>query len=323
MALITSSIHPVLRHAPQREQLAEGIAGIPPRPHHALLLDYLQQTWPELEFRHQISRSGWHRSGGVVSASGDRISDELEHWLQQRLSASGDFEQLLVDLEQQQPRVTRYNGATHFFAARFREQPAAFWQLEVEELQEVMDRHLLNSDTAPPDDLSGLLEPLQPASLEAQPLGPPRYRLGNVMNVHQVLAEATNQPVLQRFFREWLDERTDGSDFERLWFFQRSESLTRYGVNELRLQPRAIKARQLGSLSWDLHQDARGLALQLRAYDRIAGYGGAWYFGLVAGNLVPRELPARLEEDWQEGYRYIPDRQHQLVRGWLHQPYTL
>lgn len=321
MALITTSIRPVLRHAPQQEQLAEAIAAIPPRPHHALLLAYLQEAWPELEFHHQISRSGWHRSGGVVSAAGDRLSAELEPWLQQRLGASDDFDQLLVELEQQQPRVTRYNGATHFFAARFGEQPEAVWQLEVEELQEVLDRCLLNGET--PDDLAGLLEPLHPALLEAQALGPPAYRLGNVMNVHQVLAEATNQPMLQRFFREWLYGRPDGPDFEQFWFFQRSESLTRYGVSELRLQPHAIRARELRSLSWDLQGDIGELARQLRTYDRIAGYTGAWYFGLVAGNLVPRELPARLQEDWQDGYRYIPDRQHDLIKGWLHQPYTL
>lgn len=323
MSLLTQQGKPVLNPPPEVDKLAEGIAQTKPRPHHTLLLDYLKSAWPEVTFQHRLTRSGWYRPGGVLSSTGQEMSKDLENWLHQSLDKVQDFDQLLVDLEVIQPLVTRYNGSTHFFTARFAAAPEACWQLEVEELQEVMDRRLLNDQADLPEDLSDLLEPLQPAALDAQPLGPPAYQLGRLMNLHEVLADAVNEPLLKRFFKEWQQGPGASTDFHQYWFFQRHESLSRYGINQLRLQPHAIKAKQLKTQPWDLKQDALGIAAQLRAYDKTAGYSGAWYFGLVAGNLVPRELAARLQEDWQDDYRYISERQHQLVQGWLHQPYTL
>lgn len=318
-----SQVLPVAVSQPDAALLAEALPGIPPRPHHARLLAWLNETWPDLQFSYRLTRSGWHRPGGLCTGQGQVLARDLDGWLQRALEKAGDFEQLLLDLELMQPLVTRFNGATHFFTAAYGRAPEACWQLEIEELQEVLDRRLLNPVAPIPDDLADLLEPLQPALLEGHPVGAPVYRLGCLTNLHLALEEAVNAPLLQRFFQEWRLLNGEAVDFHQHWFFQRHESMTRYAVAQQRLLPRAIRTRQLQTLPWNLAGDALALAAQLRAYDRVAGYTGAWYFGLVAGNLVPRELATRLQEDWQADYRYITETQQALVRGWLHQPYML
>ena len=144
-----------------------------------------------------------------------------------------------------------------------------------------------------------------------------------MITIREAVQEAANAPLIERFLNEWQEGPGRSEAFHHHWFFQRHESLTRYGVTQLRMQPHSIQAKQLKTLPWNLTDDALELAAQLRAFDKAAGYNGAWYFGLVAGNLVPRDLASRLIEDWQEGFRYISDLQAALIRGWLHQPYTL
>ncbi|QEW05049.1 hypothetical protein [Nitrincola iocasae] len=309
---------------PGIDYLARGIARLQPRPHHTTLLTYLNTCWPEASFKHRLTRSGWFRTGGIRHQDGTLLSQDMQQWLERSLRQSGDFEQLLIDLESLQPLVTRYNGATHFFTASYGHAPEACWQLEVEELQEVMDRQLLNSTAEPPQDLADLTDPLHPAKLDGQPLGFPVYRLGCLINLHLALETAVNAPSLRRFFSEWNEGPGSGlTDFHRHWFFQRHQSRNRYGVDELRLQPHAIKANMLKTHPWNLHDDVTGIAAQLRSFDKAAGFFGAWYFGMVAGNLVPRELAERLQDDWLKDYRYISERQAEWIRNWLHKPYTL
>ncbi|WP_417582276.1 hypothetical protein [Nitrincola sp.] len=314
-----------LQHSgPGVDYLAKGIARLQPRPHHTALLTYLNTCWPEASFKHRFSRSGWFRSGGIRHQDGTLLSQNIEEWLERSLQQSGDFEQLLIDIESLQPLVTRFNGVTHFFTASYGHAPEACWQLEVEELQEVMDRQLLNSTAAAPLDLADLTDPLHPARLDGQPLGFPVYRVSCLTNLHLALETAVNTPSLQRFFSEWKEGPGSGlTDFHRHWFFQRHQSQNPYGVQELRLQPQAIKASTLKTLPWELSANATDMAAQLRSFDKAAGFFGAWYFAMVAGNLVPKELAQRLQEDWINDYRYISERQALWIRNWLHKPYTL
>ena len=321
MALMTRNAELVKIASPEVDKLAEGIAQVKPRPHHAPLIEYLEKTWPEVTIKHQLTRSGWYRPGGVLSFSGQELSKDLEAWLNQSLEKVEDFAQLLVDLEIMQPRVTRYNGSTHFFTVRYGDHPLACWQLEIEELQEIMDRLLLNPDGPEPEDIADLLEPLQPATLDGQALGAPHYRLGRLLHLRESVQEAVNAPLIERFLQEWQEGPGRDQVLTNFWFFQRHETLSRYAVPQLRMQPHAIKARHLKTLPWNLQADVLEMASQLRAFDKAAGYNGAWYFCMVAGNLVPRDLASRLIEDWQEGFRYISDLQAARIRGWLHQPY--
>ncbi len=93
---------------PGIDYLARGIARLQPRPHHTTLLTYLNTCWPEASFKHRLTRSGWFRTGGIRHQDGTLLSQDMQQWLERSLRQSGDFEQLLIDLESLQPLVTRY-----------------------------------------------------------------------------------------------------------------------------------------------------------------------------------------------------------------------
>ena len=323
MTLITEARRRVVLPQPDQALLASSIAASRPRPHHTHLLETLQNIWPEASFHYQLTRRGWHRTGGLCSAEGERITQDAETWLHESYEASGEpFHVWLLQLEHLQPLVTQFNGRTHFFTATYANKPECSWQLEVEELQEVQSRWLIHPDILA-DSIADLLEPLEIAPVDGQALDAPLYRLGHLMHVREAQADAVNAPLLTRFFQQWCEGPGRQTAFHLYWFFQRHESRNRYGVVQQRLQPHAIKARQLKPFNWDLTQDVQGIAAQLRQFDRAAGFDSAWYFCLVAGNLVPKELVDRLLADWQEDYRYITELQVNWLRDWKHQPYTL
>ena len=61
-------------------QLSAIIEALPPRPHHAGLLEALSGQLPGMTFRHVLSRGGWYRAGRVLSADGLPVADSVESW---------------------------------------------------------------------------------------------------------------------------------------------------------------------------------------------------------------------------------------------------
>lgn len=304
-------------------QLQLKLAEAHPRPHHSGLIQQLEELLPGVRFHYQLSRSGWYRPGGLISPLGEVISRDIESWLDQQEAHAGDFDTLLMELEPLNLKVFNLNGSTHFFTVSTGPRPQDCWQLEVEELQEVMCRPLISQNTPAPEDMADLLEPLAPELLEPQPISWPGYRFSKLRPIGELYRTAVNQSDLQRFFDDWLQITQNEICFDHHWFFQVSETLSRYGLSEQRLQPKSVRSDKLRLMPWDLSAPPSALSSQIRCFDKAAGYAGAWFLGMVAGNLVPRELPARLQRDWQEEYRYLPESLMALVRHWLHRPYTL
>lgn len=56
-------------------------------------------------------------------------------------------------------------------------------------------------------------------------------------------------------------------------------------------------------------------------FDREIGYACAWYFHMLTTKAVPHWVPAALAADAAAGYRYLPERDLQVVKNWLHKPY--
>ena len=84
----------------------------------------------------------------------------------------------------------------------------------------------------------------------------------------------------------------------------------------------AVRERPLQSFPWNLRERGLALASQLQAFERLAGYRGAWYFHLIAGASVPAELAQHLLDDEQAGFHYLPDREAALLRRWVESPYS-
>ena len=153
--------------------LARDIEAIPPRPHHSALLEIANRIRPGCTFRYALNRGGWYRPGGLIAADGTRIAESLGTWAKIELAAcGGDMGELVERHADKGLLVTRHTGRTHYFVAAYGPAPSDFLQLEVEELQEVLDRKLIDADK-PPEDLQELTEPIAPEVLEAQAVAAP------------------------------------------------------------------------------------------------------------------------------------------------------
>ncbi|MGD9000700.1 MAG: hypothetical protein PVF75_09815, partial [Granulosicoccaceae bacterium] len=170
----------------------------------AALLQRLQEQVPDLAFQPVLTRSGWYRIGGVVTADGGRITDNLSAWLE--TEAGGDVADLYTRYAQESLIATRLIGKTHYLIAQTGARPQDFIQLEVEEVQEVLDRPLFEVD-ALPDSIEEIIDPVEYTRLEAEPVSPPRYLFRRVIPIADYLDEMigkadTKLPVV-RFMADW------------------------------------------------------------------------------------------------------------------------
>jgi hypothetical protein len=316
---------PIDEHALQ--QLIAELEATPPRPHHSGLLETAGRALPGQPFRFVLSRGGWYRPGGLIRASGERVADNLEAWAEAELAdCDGDMDAFIERHGDADLLATRHSGRTHYFVAPYGPAPADFLQLEIEELHEVLDRRLFPGDE-PPADLQELVDPLHPATLAAHPVAPPRYRFRRLTDMRYVVvrlpADIGKVHPLSRFLGEWMNSQARAKNhFSDHWIIALREHQDRYRNPVLSASPVSLHARKLKPYPWN--PQARGVdaAGQLLAFDRAAGYPGAWYFHMVAGGLTPRAFAATLASDLDEGYSYLREQETKLLKEWMAAPYS-
>lgn len=304
------------------QQFAAEIEATPPRPHHSTLLEIANRSFAGKTFRYALQRGGWYRVGGVITADGTRLSDNLENWARAALVAcDGDFAALSSRYEDL--RVTRHTGRTHYFVAAYGTAPADFLQLEVEELQEVQDRQLIDPDH-PPEDLAELTEPVAPVVLDAQPVAAPRYRFRRLIDMRQVMARVSvaEGGGVPRLLFEWAHSNPRGH-FSEHWIVALREYQDRYRNQAVSAQLVSRHARELKSFQWNTSLTGVALSDQLRSFGRAAGYPSAWYFHLVAGTLTPSAIAYNLVRDLDAGFSYLTEAEVGLLCGWISAPYSV
>jgi hypothetical protein len=309
-------------------RLRAEIEAAPPRPHHSSLHEAVGRSLPGQAFRFALSQGGWYRPGGVIRLDGIRVADDLEAWAAAELEAcGGEMEEFLERHGQDGLYTTRHSGRTHYFVSPYGRGPSDFLQLEVEELQEVLDRHLIGTEALPAD-LEELTDPISPSLLDAQPVGPARYafrRLADIRLASARLPAAVGESApAARFLTEWAASSASArGHFSDYWILALREHQDRYRNTVLSATPVSVLARQLKSFHW--HPESRGVALsdQLHAFDRAAGYSAAWYFHLVAGALVPRDIAHQVMLDILDDFHYLPEPDAALLEGWLNAPYSV
>ncbi|MBI5917950.1 MAG: hypothetical protein HY849_01065 [Nitrosomonadales bacterium] len=305
-------------------QLAAEIEALPPRPHHAALLEVANRIRPGCGFRYALNRGGWYRPGGVIAADGTRLADNLEAWAQAELRAcAGDIGELVERHADAGLLVTRHSGRTHYFVAAYGPAPAGFLQLEVEELQEVLDRQLIDPGS-PPEDLQELTEPITPAVLDAQPVAAPRYRFRRLIDMRQTVAKLPGNAGLARLLYEWAHSSAAArGHFSDHWIVALREHQDRYRNAAVSISLVSRHARELKPFQWNQAASGVELASQLQSFDRAAGYPAAWYFHLVAGTITPPKIAYGIVRDLDAGFSYLPDSEVALVRGWVDAAYSV
>ena len=140
----------------QLQHLSAEIEALRPRPHHVSIVAVAQKYLPTVTFKQALSQGGWYRLGGVIRPDGTRLTSDIEAWATAELNKCGDdIGQFLEHHEEEHLIATRWSGQTHYFVAAYGTEPAQFFQLEVEEIQEIVDRQLIDSEQ-PPADLAEL-----------------------------------------------------------------------------------------------------------------------------------------------------------------------
>lgn len=308
------------------QELAEACVEIPVAQGPAAIARELARIAPHYAFRETLSRGGWYRLGGVVGVDSQHVADNIERWLADELASHDeDLAAVAAAHEKEGLRATRLIGKTHYWVARTGSGAADFVQVEIEELQEVAC-HTLFADGKVPASTEELVDPRDGCTGDQIALGLPFYQLRRVTAIADYLAamraqKPEPQPI-HRFIADW--ERSSAghaSDFSNHWVLAIREHLDRYRQPIRSATP--VVALNGTPPRFEIPYGAHGLSLAaaLQQFDKQLGYPLSWFFHMLTTKVVPHAVATVVIEDMQAGYGYLPDRDVQVVRDWLHQPY--
>lgn len=309
-----------------RGTFAEACVHVPVSQGPAALARELATIAPSYTFRQILSRGGWYRLGGVVDAAGSAVADNIEQWAAAELAAhDDDMHALADDYAGRGLRATRLTGKTHYWVATTGAAATDYLQVEIEELQEVVC-HALFGEGVLPGSIEELVDPHEPAGVIQSPLGVPFYTLRRVVHVGDFLARMHAQKpepqAIHRFIDAWEKSSAGNTvQFSQQWIVAVREHLDRYRQPIYNATP--IVAVNGQPPKFESEFGARGLALNaaLTRFDRQVGYPMAWFFHMLTTRNVPHAVAAAVVEDVQSGFRYLPERDVQVLKDWLHRPY--
>ena len=289
------------------------------------LVKALGNVLPDWKFRHALARGGWYRLGGVINAQGERISDNLEKWVEDALDErDGDLQQLFDDYAEQTLYATRLVGQTHYLTSPAGEGDAEFLLLEIEDLQETRAHQLFVDE---PGNVEDIIDP-RSSGENLQALGLPVYRFRRLQHMgaflDRMLAQKPEPAPIHRMLEDWSKSSAGhASSYSNHWIIATSEHLDRYHQPVFRAQPIATLAGE--PPEFEAENGSSGLKLNeaLTHFDRAAGYPMAWYFHMLTTKAVPHWVAQTVVEDALGGLAYLPQRDVDVVRHWLHRPYSL
>ena len=310
------SLSPAIVEACAKTAVSGGASG---------LVKALGAALPDWKFRHALGRGGWYRLGGIVDGDGRRVSDSLERWVETALAErDGDIGRLIDDHEGRALYATRLVGQTHYLVAPAGDDCDDFLQLEIEDLQEMRAHRLFVNE---PATLEELIDPRDGGEAPV-PIGLPFYAFRRIQHLgaflKRMLAQKPEPAPIHRMVADWAASSAGGtSTYFNHWVIATREHLDRYHQPVFRAQPIATLAGEPPEFA--AAQGTAGLPLQtaLNQFDREAGYPMAWYFHMLMGKTVPHWVAQTVVEDALGGFAYLPQKDVDVVRTWLHRPYAV
>jgi hypothetical protein len=287
------------------------------------LCDKINGLMPELSFSPVATRGHWHRLGGVVDGDYRSVSDNIAQWAEAQ--SAGDVDRLIDEYADKGYFVTRLAGKTHYLTAICGDNPEDFIQIEIEELQEVLDRPLVEKDGFP-ESIEEFLDPLECSRLVPEPLGEAYYQFRRITPIERLLKEASkeNQVLfnLKRFFDDWsLSSANEFGPFCQHWALALREYIDSDGECRFSAKPFSTFTQRVDSLAQAEGLHGAELANLIHGYDRRVGYPFAWYFNMLgskAENFVVAEAVLR---DQMGAYDYLPVKDLKVLRAWEERPY--
>ncbi|TCS61748.1 hypothetical protein [Varunaivibrio sulfuroxidans] len=309
----------------RKQSLAQACAEVLPTADLDTLANKVRSVLAVAELNWTVTRRGWHRAGGIVAADGARIAESLPEWIASK--AGEDVLDLYEGLLARAPRVTRLDGATHYFAAPTGSQPWDFIQIEIEELTEVADRLLFDPDL-PPDDIQDIGDPLDPLKVAGEGIAPPFYRFHRYLDVARELDHFSRAPgapePLKRLMGEWAASSAGRQErFCDHWALRTLNYTDRFGAQRIEAFP--ISTFQGAPAAYRADAPLRGadLARFIHDFDREVGYPMAWYFFMLTSNKKLHTVAQAVHDDLMGAYDYLPAQDVKILNGWAHDPYVL
>jgi hypothetical protein len=231
------------------------------------------------------------------------------------------MEDLLFKLSTVQYFATRLNGQTHYLVAHTGPAAADSIQIEVEEVQEVLERCITDSDWFP-DSIEEFVDPLDYPRLEPEPVGPPRLLFRRLVQIGDLLASQDVSRQVRRFLEDW-DRSSAGEAacFSDHWVLSLREYRDRDGEGRLTAKPVPTFAGIIPAVPSDLAVRGAELANLIHGLDRQIGYPFAWFFHMLTDKHISHHLPEAVHADLMGAYAYLAARDLKVLRDWYEQPY--
>jgi hypothetical protein len=287
------------------------------------IVEGLSSIFPELEFEHVLSRGGWYRLGGVVDSDYQRVSDNIVEWAEQE--CDGDPEQLVLKYIDSVYFATKLAGKTHYLTVSSGDKPEQFIQLEIEELQEVLDRPLVEQDWFP-ESMQEFLDPLDYPRLEPEPVAKSKYifrRMSDINQlVHETATESRHLQNIRRFFNDWYrSSANDSTRFCQHWVLALREYTDRDGYRQVNAKP--VPTHSKGQLDDIEGRSGAQLATAIQRYDNAMGYHFSWFFMMLSSQSDNFVIADAVLRDQSGSYDYIPLRDLQVLTDWGSDPYSV
>lgn len=309
----------------QNEKLAELCQQSDPGQGAAPLLAGLSEIFPTLEFNTAVTRGGWHRLGGVVDSDYQRVTDNIAQWAE--TVTDGNVDELVMQYVDSVYFATHLAGKTHYFTAITGDNPEDFIQLEIEELQEVIDRQLVDRDWYP-DSIEEFLDPLDFPRLEPEPVGQPYYLYRRVTAIPELIEQeaSTNSSIrhLKRFMQDWNDSSaSDHHRFSDHWVLSLREYMGSDGESHTSAKPIAVVNDKKTLLPSGDELSGSTLANAIRLYDRGQGYPFSWFFMMVSSKSENYSLANAVFRDQSDDYAYLAEKDLTVLSDWERHPYSV
>lgn len=312
------------KHVYSLESLKTDAPSIPFAEDHGPLFAKLRDLAPDLDFRVAYIRDGWRRIGGVVRRDGVRVAENLRQYAETEFEEVGPDMDLPEDWDEL--LATRMEGRTLYLIAAIGEHAWDFVQLEIEVIQEVIDRELFPEDFVA-EDIEEFLDPPHPVHLEPKAIGAPSYRFHGVAHIKQLIEELDSalgsNRRFSRFLEDWEASRAGhASKFYDNWALRLFRYTDRFGEQKVEASP--ICVRGLPPLPFDEADRPVGfeLAQMIDHYDRKAGYPMAWFFQVLTAQKNAHAVAEQVYFDHESGnFAYLAGQDLEVVTAWFKEPY--
>lgn len=289
------------------------------------LLTQINTLFPELDFKHVLTRGGWHRLGGVVDSKYNRVAENIVHWAEQE--CSNDPEELVLKYMDVVYFATKLAGKTHYLTAVCGDRAEQYIQLELEELQEVLDRPLAEPEWFP-ESMEEFFDPLDYPRLEPEPIGKPRVIFRRITSieelVHETVIESRHLSNILRFFEDWQSSSAStAAHFCNHWVLALREYIDRDGERQVNAKPVPSGVDTCVELPQGKQVSGPELANAIHHYDHIMGYPFSWYFMMLGTRSENFALADAVLRDQMGAYDYLAPRDLKVLRGWEANPFSV